>query len=250
MFEQNEYDRSVSTFSSQGRLFQIEYAMKAVEQGWTTLGIQIKDGIILASEKKITNKLQIPSSLEKICKISDKIICGYSGILSDARSLIDHARVEAANHWFVFNEEMPMESLALSICELALSFADKDKKKKEDEEEKRKISRPFGCALLIGGIDKNNQPVLYRNDPSGNYCRFKACCIGAGGENGMLTLSEHYKEDMSLQDGIKLAGKVIKENMEQKINRDNVEISYISINDGRVVNLTTNDIEALIPQLN
>ncbi|MFO0515409.1 MAG: archaeal proteasome endopeptidase complex subunit alpha [bacterium] len=249
MFEKNEYDRSVSTFSSQGRLFQIEYAMKAVEQGATTLGIQVKDGVILAAEKKVKSKLQIPSSLEKISKISNSVMCGYSGLLSDGRSLVDHARVEATNHWFVYNEEMPLESLALSICELALSFADKDKKKKDDEEEKRKISRPFGCALLIAGLDRNKEPVLFRNDPSGNYCRFRACCIGAGSENGMMTLSELYKEEMNLEDAIKLAGKVIKENMEQKINKDNIEISYISVKDGKIVNLSTNEIEALLPQL-
>jgi len=126
----------------------------------------------------------------------------------------------------------------------------KPRKKKDDEEEKRKISRPFGCALLLGGIDKNGKPVLYRNDPSGNYSRFKACCIGAGGENGMLTLSDKYNEDMSLEDGIKLAGKVIKENMEQRINKDNVEISYIAIDDKKIVNLSPNQIELLIPHFN
>lgn len=248
MFDKNEYDRSVNTFSSQGRLFQIEYALKAIQQGWTTLGIQVNGGVVLASEKKLSSKLQVPSSIEKISKINDKTICAFSGLLSDARSLIDHARVEAANHWFVYNEEIPLESLVSSICELTMSFAENKKKKDNDEEEKRKISRPFGCSLLVAGIDKGKKPVLLRNDPSGNYSRFKACCIGAGGENGMLTLSELYKEDMSLQDAILLAGKVIKENMEQKINKNNVEISYIDANNSKITNLTPEEIEVLIPK--
>jgi 20S proteasome subunit alpha 5 len=247
MFTSNEYDRSVYTFSSEGQLFQIEYARKAVQQGWTTLGIQVEGGIIIASEKKIVNKLQIASSLEKVTKINDRVICGYSGLLADARSLIDHARVEAANHWFVYNEEMPMESLAMSVCELALSFADK-KRSGKDEESKRKISRPFGCSLLLGGIDKNGKPILLRSDPSGTYCRYRACCLGAGEENGMLTLSELFREDMSLDDAILLAGKVIKENMEQKINKDNIEISYITSSDLKIKNLTPDEIETLIPK--
>lgn len=189
MFDKNEYDRSVNTFSSQGRLFQVEYAMKAVEDGWTTVGIQVKDGVVLAAEKKILNKLQIPKSIEKIMKIEDNIICTYSGLLSDARALIEHARAEAANHWFTFNEKMPVESVSLSVCDIALSFADKDAKNK-----KKRVSRPFGVALLIAGIDKNGQAKLFRNDPSGNYTRYKACSIGAGGENGMSTLTENYKE--------------------------------------------------------
>ena len=107
MFDKNEYDRNVNTFSNQGRLYQVEYAMKAVEQGCTTLGIQTKDGVILAAEKKIASKLQIPSSIENIMKIDDHVICTYSGLRSDARALIERARVEAANHWSTFNERMP-----------------------------------------------------------------------------------------------------------------------------------------------
>ena len=249
MFESNEYDRSVNTFDNQGRLIQVEYALKAVKDGGTTLGIQLKDGVILAAEKKIENKLQIPSSIEKIFKISDDLFCTFSGLLADGRSLLDHARVETANHWFVYNEEIPIETLALSICELALSFADKKKKKKDDEEEKRQLSRPFGCALLLAGIDKDGKAVLYRNDPSGNYCRFKACCIGAGEENGMTSLAENYKEELSIEEGIKLAGKVIKENMEQKINKENIEIAYITNKDKKIIRLTTEEIERLITQI-
>jgi 20S proteasome subunit alpha 5 len=166
--------------------------MKAVEDGWTTVGIQTKDGVVLAAEKKIQNKLQIPSSIEKITKIEDNVISTYSGLLSDARALIEYARVEAANHWFTFNEKMPIESICLAICDIALSFADKDKDKKNKE--KKRVARPFGVAMLIAGIDKNDKPKLFRNDPSGNYTRFKACSIGAGGENGMNTLQENYKE--------------------------------------------------------
>ncbi len=247
MFESSEYDRSVNTFDNQGRIIQVEYALKAVKDGGTTLGIQLKDAIIIAAEKKIENKLQIPSSIEKIFKISDSLFCTFSGLLADGRSLLDHARVETANHWFVYNEEIPIETLALSICELALSFA--DKKKKDKNEDKKQLSRPFGCALLLAGIDKSGKPILFRNDPSGNYCRFRACCIGAGEENGMTTLSENYKEDMSLDEGIRLAGKVIKENMEQKINKDNIEIAYIRADDHKIVRLTTDDIERLIPHI-
>lgn len=248
MFESNEYDRSVSTFSSQGRLYQVEYARKAVENGWTTLGIQTKDAVIIAAEKKIENKLQIPKSIEKVSKVSENIICTYSGVLSDARSLLDHARVEAANHWFVFNEEIPLETLALSICEFALSFADKDKKKKkEGQEEKRKISRPFGCALLLAGIDKDGSPILYLNDPSGNYSRFRAYCIGAGGDNANQTLATEYREDLSIDEAILLAGRVVKANMEQKINKDNVEIAYINAKNGKIIQLTPDQIEALLP---
>ena len=247
MFDKNEYDRNVNTFSNQGRLYQVEYAMKAVEQGCTTLGIQTKDGVILAAEKKIASKLQIPSSIENIMKIDDHVICTYSGLRSDARALIERARVEAANHWFTFNERMPVEAISLAVCDVCLSFAEKKKKKKG---EKRVVSRPYGVAMLIAGIDKDGKAKLFKNDPSGNYVRYKACCIGQGGENGLTTLQNSYNEDMNFDDAINLAGKVLKENLEQKINKDNVQIAYIKNNDKQIVQLTPEQIEKLLPNFN
>ena len=247
MFESNKYDRSVNTFSNQGRLYQVEYAMKAVEQGCTTLGIQLKDAVILAAEKKILSKLQIPSSIENIMRINDNVICTYSGLRSDARALIEIARVEAANHWFTFNEEMPVEAISLSICNVAVSFAEKGEGKKKRDKE-REVSRPYGVAMLIAGIDSDGSPKLFKNDPSGNYVRYKACCIGQGGENGMSTLQKDYSEDMSFDDAIVLAGKVMKENLEKKINKDNFQISYIKSSDKKIVNLTPDELEALIPK--
>ncbi len=247
MFDKNEYDRNVNTFSNQGRLYQVEYAMKAVEQGCTTLGIQTKDGVILAAEKKIASKLQIPSSIENIMKIDDHVICTYSGLRSDARALIERARVEAANHWFTFNERMPVEAISLAVCDVCLSFAEKKKKKKG---EKRVVSRPYGVAMLIAGIDKDGKAKLFKNDPSGNYVRYKACCIGQGGENGLTTLQNNYNEDMNFDDAINLAGKVLKENLEQKINKDNVQIAYIMNKDKQIVQLTPEQIEKLLPNFN
>lgn len=251
MYDNHEYDKSTNVFSNKGRLLQVEYANKAVEQGCTTLGIQTKDCIILGAEKKIASKLQITSSIENIMKIDDCVICTYSGLRSDARALIDRARVEAANHWFTFDEKMCPEGISLAITDLCLSFAEKKKKsEKTKEEKKRKVSRPYGVAVLVGGFDKNGEPQLFKCDPSGKYVRYMACCIGQGGENGMSTLQNEYKENMPFDDAIKLAGKVLKENLEQKINKDNVQIWYMKKSDKKIVMLTPDDIEKLIPQLN
>ena len=247
MFEKNEYDRNVNTFSNQGRLYQVEYAMKAVEQGCTTLGIQLKDAVILGAEKKIASKLQIPKSIENIMKINDNTICTYSGLRSDARALIETARVEAASHWFTFNESMPVEAICLAVCDVALSFAEKKKKQKE-KNQNRGVSRPYGVAMLIAGIDDDGEPRLFKSDPSGNYVRYKAVCIGQGGENGMSTLQNNYKDDISFDDAILLTGKVLKENLEQKINKDNCEIWYIKKKDRKIVSLTPEEIESLIPK--
>ena len=102
--------------------------------------------------------------------------------------------------------------------------------------------------MLVAGVDIDGSIKLFKNDPSGNYVRYKACCIGQGGENGITTLQSSYNENMEFDDAILLAGKVLKENLEQKINKDNVEIAYVKTSDRKVVFLTPDDIDKLIPK--
>lgn len=143
----SEYDRSVNSFSPEGRLFQVEYAIEAIKLGSTAIGIQTKEGCILAVEKRITSPLIVTSSIEKVFEVDKHVGCAMSGLIADARTLIERARVEAQNHWFTYNESMKVESITSSVSSLALAFG-------EGSTEKAQMSRPFGVALLFAGVDK------------------------------------------------------------------------------------------------
>jgi len=127
----SDYDRGVNTFSPQGRLFQVEYAIEAIKLGSTSIGIQTREGVILAVEKRITSPLMESSSIEKIMEIDSHIGCAMSGLTADARTMIDHARVETQNHRFSFDEPMSVESTTQAVCDLALRFGE-DRKQKEN----------------------------------------------------------------------------------------------------------------------
>eukprot|EP01040_Poterioochromonas_malhamensis_P022661 gene22661-27606_t len=100
----SEYDRGVNTFSPEGRLFQVEYAIEAVKLGSTAVGIQTREGVVLAIEKRLTSALLEPSSVEKVLEIDSHIGAAFSGLIGDARTLVDHARIESQNHRFTFDE--------------------------------------------------------------------------------------------------------------------------------------------------
>eukprot|EP01137_Pigoraptor_chileana_P019508 Opistho-2@80640 len=120
----SEYDRGVNTFSPEGRLFQVEYAIEAIKLGSTAIGIQTAEGVVLAVEKRITSPLLETSSIEKVIEIDSHVGCAMSGLTADARTMIDHARVEAQSHWFTYNEKMKIESITQSVCDLALRFGE------------------------------------------------------------------------------------------------------------------------------
>jgi 20S proteasome subunit alpha 5 len=102
----SEYDRGVNTFSPQGRLFQVEYAIEAIKLGATAVGIQTAEGVVLAVERRTESKLMVPGSVKKLVKLDAHMGCAMSGLVADARTLVNHARVQTQNHWFTFNERM------------------------------------------------------------------------------------------------------------------------------------------------
>lgn len=214
----SEYDRGVNTFSPEGRLFQVEYAMEAIKLGSTAVGLKTKRGIILAVEKRITSPLLEPSSVEKIMEIDEHVGCAMSGLIADARTLVEHARVETQNHRFSYGEPMSTESTTQALCDLALRFGEGD----EDS-----MSRPFGVSLLIAGHDENG-PCLYYTDPSGTFWQCDAKSIGSGVEAADIALKEQYSKDMTLEEAETLALSILKQVMEDKVTANNVDIASVA----------------------
>ncbi|KAJ1659283.1 proteasome component pup2 [Dispira simplex] len=221
----SEYDRGVNTFSPEGRLFQVEYALEAIKLGSTAIGIEATDGVILAVEKRVTSGLLVADSIEKILEIDHHLGCAMSGLTADSRTMIDHARVEAQNHHFTYDEKIPVESVTQAVCDLALRFGE------SAEGEKSIMSRPFGVALLVAGCDERGGQ-LYLADPSGTYTRYKAKAIGAGSEGAQTELQEEYYDTITLAEAENLALKVLKQVMEEKLTADNIQVAAVTPSQG------------------
>lgn len=223
----SEYDRGVNTFSPEGRLFQVEYAIEAIKLGSTAVGLQTKEGCVLAVEKRLSSPLLDPASVEKIAEIDTHIGAAMSGLVADARTLVDHARVEAQNHTFTYDEKIGVEALTQAVCDLALSFGEG-----QDGDSEKRMSRPFGVALLLAGCDEMEGPQLFFSDPSGTFIRYKAKAIGAGSEGAQSNLSESYSETMTLEEAEELALSTLKQVMEEKISTENVELARVTLEKG------------------
>lgn len=149
-----------------------------------------------------------------------------SGMAADARTLIEHARVQAQGHTFTYDEPMNVEALTQATCDLALQFGEDNDDEDDEDEGGAQMSRPFGVALLIGGVDADG-PKLFHADPSGTFTRYDAMAIGAGGEGALHHLEQQYNKSLSLQDATTLALETLREVMEEKIDKANVEIAVI-----------------------
>lgn len=212
----SEYDRGVNTFSPEGRLFQVEYAIEAIKLGSTAIGICTREGVVLAVEKRITSPLMDPTTIEKIVEVDKHIGCVVSGLMADSRTMVDRARVECQNHWFVYNERMTVESCAQAVSNLAIQFGDSD-------DDGAAMSRPFGVAILFAGIDEKG-PQLYHMDPSGTFVQFDAKAIGSGSEGAQQSLQEMYHRSMTLAEATTASLTILKQVMEEKLSSTNVEV--------------------------
>merc|ERR1712151_1083505 len=160
--------------------------------------------------------------IEKILEIDEHMGCAMSGLTADARTLVDAARVEAQAHWFTYNERMPVESNVHAIADLALDFSESEKDKK------RVMSRPFGVALLGGGYDPVDGPVLFNTDPSGTFTKYQAASIGSAQEGATGMLQEQYNQDMTLKEAETLALTTLRQVMEEKLSKENIEVGIVT----------------------
>ena len=212
---QMAYDRAITVFSPDGRLFQVEYAREAVKRGTTTVGLKFKDGAVLIVDKRIASRLMEPRSIEKIFQIDEHIGCATSGLVADARVLVDHARVTAQISKITYDERINVEMLVKKICDYKQNYTQYGG------------VRPFGTALLIAGVD--DQGVhLFETDPSGALVSYKAGSIGAGRNVVMEVFEEQFQEGMDMDDAIVLGLKALKKaTEEEKLNPKSVEIGIV-----------------------
>lgn len=208
------YDRAITVFSPDGRLFQVEYALETVNKGATIVGIACAEGIILGAEEKIESKLQDPEYSWKIFEVDSHLGAAVVGLGSDARILIDQARIFAQSNRLMYDEPIDVEIITKRISDIKQLYT------------QHAGVRPFGVSIIFGGVDKSGNRV-FSTDPSGSYRAYKAIAIGIGKETVENILKEEYKDDMSLEDTIKLCVRCLVKSLEARNEAPRVKIAVI-----------------------
>lgn len=230
------YDRAITVFSPDGRLFQVEYAREAVKRGTTSIGIKCSEGIVLAVDKRTTSNLVEATSIEKIFKIDEHIGAATSGLVADARALVERARVEAQINKITYSEPIRVDSLSKKLCDMLQMYTQNGG------------VRPFGSALIIGGV-YDGSCKLFETDPSGALIEYKATAIGSGRSAAMDIFEDQYKDDMNLNDAIKLALTAINEATEHETTASNVEIAVIKCDEEVYTKLSQEEVQTFIDEV-
>lgn len=211
---QMAYDRAITVFSPDGRLFQVEYARVAVTRGTTTAGIKFAKGVVLMADKNIASRLMEPDSIEKIFQIDEHIGCATSGLVADARALVDFARIASQINKVTYDEKIAVDVLVKKICDFKQNYTQYGG------------VRPFGTALLVGGWDESGSR-LFETDPSGALVSYKAGSIGAGRNTVLEMFEEKYREDLTFDESVMMGLSGLQESKEEKLDPEMIEIGYV-----------------------
>ena len=229
------YDRAITVFSPDGRLFQVEYAMELVNRGATILGIQCSEGVVLGAEENV-EVLEEAEYSWKIFKVDEHVGAAIVGLSSDARILIDQARIYAQSNRLTYDEAIDVEVVTKRICDIQQMYT------------QHAGVRPFGVSIIFGGVDKTGNRV-FGTHPSGTYRGYKATALGAGRETVLSILKEEYREEISLEENMKLAVKCLVKALEARQLPPRIKITVIPSTTKKMESLTDDKIEAYVKEL-
>jgi proteasome alpha subunit len=229
------YDRAITVFSPDGRLFQVEYAMELVNRGATIMGIQCPEGVVLGSEENI-EPLEEAEYSWKIFKVDKHVGAAIVGLSSDARILIDQARIYAQSNKLTYDEPIDVEVVTKRICDIQQMYT------------QHAGVRPFGVSLIFGGVDKTRSHV-FGTHPSGTYRGYKATALGAGRETVLAILKDEYREDLSLEENTKLTVKCLVKALEARQLPPRIKIAVIPTATKQLQMLIDEKVESYIKEL-
>jgi len=227
------YDRAITVFSPDGRLFQVEYALETVYRGSTIVGIACPEGVVIGTEEKTESRLQDPNFSQKIYEVDAHLGAAVVGLSSDARILIDESRIYAQSNRLMYDEPIDVEIVTKRIGDIKQLYT------------QHAGVRPFGVSIIFGGVDKNGSQ-LFTTDPSGSYRAYKAVTIGIGRETAENLLKEEYRDNLALEEAIKLAIKCLAKSLQARGEQPKIKIAVVPTTTKRFKLLSEEEIERYV----
>jgi len=190
------YDLSCTSYSPDGRVFQVEYAGKAVENSGTAIGIRVKDGVVLGAEKLIISKMLEPGSNRRISSIDKHVGLAFAGLSADSRPLINRARLEAKNYKNFYEMPIPSKVLNERLSGFVQAYT------------LYGHLRPFGVSVILASWDASG-PNLHSIEPSGLSYAYYGTAVGKAKQAAKGEIEKLKLSDLTVRQAVNEVAKII-----------------------------------------
>lgn len=230
MLPPRDYDDAITIFSPEGRLYQVEYALELVKRGAPIVGVSSPGGVVLAADETPESRLEDLSLFRKIFQIDDHVGTAIAGLSSDARILIDQARLICQRSRLLYDEPIDIETLTMRISDLFQVYT------------QYAGVRPFGVSIIIAGVDRTGCRIL-TTDPTGSYRGYQATAVGQRSNEANKRLEDRYRDGLTLDEAIGLAIEAVKTASEGRVTSKVLKVAVIPKKTKTFRRLTENEIE-------
>jgi len=228
------YDRHITIFSPEGRLYQVEYAFKAVKSvNQTSIGIRGIDSACVVTQKKVPDKLIDPSTITSMYKLTDRTGCVMTGLTPDAKAQIQKTRYEAAEFRHKYGYEIPVQYLAKRVADVS------------QVNTQHAYTRPLGVEMMMIGMDEEVGPQLYKCDPAGTFVGYKAIGSGQKEQEATNFLEKKFKNDpkLSTDETIQMAISSLQSVLSVDFKAIELEVAVVSAKNPKFTLLTAAEID-------